>query len=98
MQYLPFALLALACPLGMGLMMLFMGRGMMGMGKKDDGHSETSVGAASGFVQSDDPGKRLAVLQAQRELIDGVYKLDGKLLLVLNTDRVLQMQPLGASL
>ena len=62
MQYLPFALLALACPVGMGLMMLFMGRGMMGMGKKDDARSE--------FAESDDPDKRLAVLQAQRALID----------------------------
>ncbi len=62
MQYLPFALIALACPVGMGLMMLFMGRGMMGMGKKDDVHSE--------FAEPDDPDKRLAVLQAQRALID----------------------------
>jgi purine-binding chemotaxis protein CheW len=29
----------------------------------------------------------------QRELIDGVYKLDGRLLLVLNTERVLQVRP-----
>jgi len=32
------------------------------------------------------------VPQAQRELILGVYKLDGRLLLVLNTERVLQTQ------
>ncbi len=31
----------------------------------------------------------------QREMIDGVYKLDGRLLLVLNTERVLQTQPLN---
>ena len=29
----------------------------------------------------------------QREMIEGVYKLEGKLLLVLNTERVLQTQP-----
>ena len=29
---------------------------------------------------------------AQRALVDGVYKLDGKLLLVLNTDRALKIQ------
>ena len=34
----------------------------------------------------------------QKEVIDGVYKLDGKLLLVLNTDRVLQTQPLEPSM
>ena len=28
----------------------------------------------------------------QREVVDGVYKLDGKLLLILNTDRVLQVE------
>ena len=33
------------------------------------------------------------MLPEQREVVDGVYKLEGKLLLVLNTDRVLQMQP-----
>ena len=30
---------------------------------------------------------------AQRALVDGVYKLEGKLLLVLNTDRTLKIQP-----
>jgi purine-binding chemotaxis protein CheW len=32
------------------------------------------------------------VPEGQRELIQGVYKLDGRLLLVLNTERVLQTQ------
>lgn len=32
------------------------------------------------------------VPREQREIIDGVYKLDGKLLLVLNSERVLQTQ------
>jgi len=31
----------------------------------------------------------------QRELIEGLYKLDGRLLLILNTERVLQIQPNG---
>ncbi|HSR08889.1 MAG TPA: chemotaxis protein CheW [Bryobacteraceae bacterium] len=31
----------------------------------------------------------------QREMIEGVYKLDGRLLLVLNTERVLQTQALN---
>lgn len=31
----------------------------------------------------------------QRELIDGLYKLDGRLLLILNTDRVLQIKTNG---
>ena len=44
MENLPFILLALACPVGMGLMMLFMGKGMMGMGRGMMG----GMGAASG--------------------------------------------------
>jgi len=32
---------------------------------------------------------------AQRELIEGVYKLDGRLLLILNTERVLEIQTNG---
>jgi purine-binding chemotaxis protein CheW len=31
----------------------------------------------------------------QRELIEGLYKLDGRLLLILNTERVLQIQTSG---
>ena len=31
----------------------------------------------------------------QREMIEGVYKLEGRLLLVLNTERVLQTHSLG---
>ena len=33
--------------------------------------------------------------QEQRELIEGLYKLDGRLLLILNTQRVLQIQTNG---
>jgi purine-binding chemotaxis protein CheW len=31
----------------------------------------------------------------QRELIEGLYKLDGRLLLILNTERVLQIKTIG---
>ena len=64
MENLPFILLALACPLGMGLMMLFMGKGMMGMGHADKQEPDTIV------TPSADPEKRLALLQAQRQLLD----------------------------
>ena len=64
MDYVPFVLIALACPIGMGLMMLFMGKGMMGMGHR----SETEANPAR---PGGDLEKELAVLQAQRELIDG---------------------------
>lgn len=62
----PLYLLVLACPIGMGLMMLFMGKGMMGMGrggKRDDAMELPASMAA-------DPEKRLAVLQAQRQLLE----------------------------
>ena len=32
------------------------------------------------------------MLPEQKEVVDGVYKLEGKLLLILNTDRVLQVE------
>lgn len=66
MEYLPFALIALACPVGMGLMMLFMGRGMMGMGggDKHDAANDMSEPMPA------DPEKRMALLQAQRQLLD----------------------------
>lgn len=65
METLPFILLALACPIGMGLMMLFMGKGMMAMGRGDkhDPSKEAPVLPA-------DPEKRMALLQAQRQLLD----------------------------
>lgn len=65
MVYLPFVLLALACPIGMVVMMLLMGR-MMGMGKHEDARPEPVAGDALPA----DPEKRLAVLQAQRQLLD----------------------------
>jgi chemotaxis signal transduction protein len=36
-----------------------------------------------------------SVPRAQREMIAGVYKLDGRMLLVLDTERVLQTQPMA---
>ena len=46
----PFLLLAmLACPIGMGLMMLFMGRGMMG-GKRDDEKVDEPQGDAGSLT------------------------------------------------
>lgn len=42
----PLLVLALlACPIGMGLMMLFMGRGMMGGMKQNDGQREADQGS-----------------------------------------------------
>ena len=66
MENLPLILVALACPIGMGLMMLFMGRGLMSMGR---GAKQDAVPDIPG-VTPDDPEKRLALLQAQRELLD----------------------------
>ena len=67
MGNLPFILIALACPVGMGLMMLLMGRGMMGMGKRRN-HDEPADDASPEMPA--DPDKRLAILQAQRQLLD----------------------------
>jgi len=66
MEYLPVALIALACPIGMGLMMLFMGRGMMGMGRGD----KRDTAAEMPSPTPTDPETRIALLQAQRELLD----------------------------
>lgn len=66
MDNLPLILLAVACPLGMVLMMVLMGRGMMGMGKGE--HHEEPARAIDDLPT--DPDKRLAVLQAQRALLD----------------------------
>lgn len=74
MENLPLILLVLACPIGMGLMMLFMGKGMMGMGRGDrhDGAMDMSGSMPA------DPEKRIAVLQAQRQLLDAqIALMDG---------------------
>lgn len=54
-------------PVGMGLMMWFMGR-QMGMGKSRHENAESEPGDS-------DPEKRLAVLQAERELVDAQLAL-----------------------
>lgn len=66
MEYLPLILVALACPIGMGLMMLLMGRGMMGMSRRD----KHDASQDSPEPMSADPEKRMALLQAQRQLLD----------------------------
>lgn len=60
----PIYLVALACPVGMGLMMFFMGKGMMGMGGGDKHEPDKTV------TPSADPEKQLALLQAHRQLLD----------------------------
>lgn len=60
----PIYLVALACPVGMGLMMLLMGKGMMGMGRGDRHEPDAAT------PPSADPDKQIAVLQAQRQLLD----------------------------
>lgn len=68
MQYLPFFLLALVCPVGMGLMMLFMGKGMTGMGRRGDEHATMRDEPRPRVAP--DPEKQLALLQAHRQLLD----------------------------
>jgi uncharacterized protein YaiL (DUF2058 family) len=62
----PIYLVALACPIGMGLMMLLMGRGMMGVGRGEKHDAPTNMPDA----MPADPEKRMALLQAQRQLLD----------------------------
>lgn len=66
MDNLPLILLALACPIGMVLMMMLMGRGMMSMG--NGAHPKDPAATATGLAA--DPDERLAVLQEQRQLLD----------------------------
>ena len=56
-DWLPFALFALACPLGMGLMTLLMWRSMRG-GHKDSGHEAT--------MNALPPRERLNRLEAEK--------------------------------
>ncbi len=64
----PLLLLALlACPVGMGLMMVFMGRGMMGGMKRDDARRE------------DDRTTSLAEMKAeQARLAEKIEALEGR--------------------
>ena len=64
----PLLVLALlACPIGMGLMMLFMGRGMMGGMKHDEGR------------QSEAEGNSLAEMKAeQARLAEKIEALEGR--------------------
>lgn len=62
----PIYLVALACPIGMVLMMLLMGKGMMSMGRGD----KHDVAPDAPDPVPADPEKRMALLQAQRQLLD----------------------------
>ena len=74
MENLPIILLALACPIGMGLMMLFMGRGMMGMRRsRDQAFAPPADGPPA------DPNEQLAVLLGERELVDAQIPAAGQI-------------------
>lgn len=63
---LPLALLA--CPVGMGVMMYFMSRAMTGGGHQ-------APAQPSRLASGGDPEMRLAVLQAERELLETKIRL-----------------------
>ena len=68
METLLLPLAVLACPVGMAVAMWLMGRGMMSMGGPR--HEHRASGDAAPSTGTNDPEKRLAVLQAERELVE----------------------------
>jgi hypothetical protein len=65
----PLLLLAvLACPIGMGLMMLFMGRGMMGGMKQNDSGQSDADGSSLAEMKAEQArlAQKIDTLEAQR--------------------------------
>ena len=65
----PLLLLAvLACPIGMGLMMLFMGRGMMGGMKQRNGEEKETGGSALAEMKAEQArlAEKIETLEAQQ--------------------------------
>jgi hypothetical protein len=63
-----FLLAVLACPIGMGLMMLFMGRGMMGGMKQNDSRQSDADGSSLAEMKAEQArlAEKIDTLEAQQ--------------------------------